>query len=657
MLYLKPVCRPLFIAARKSLWSLVSALSLAACVYLPAKAPSGSPLEQFNFPEAIYSSRSVKFSFPKNKALSRKYPSWTVRVHSWADDVLQDTPVVLEAGGKAESRISGGGYYILSARSGSLTHLRVVRSLPGWVTILPPLLAIFLALLFRQVVPALFFGVWVGTSLLFNLNPWTGLLRLLDTYLIRAMTDPDHVRIIVFSMTLGGMVGMITRSGGAAGLIDGLSRLAVSRRMGQVSTWLMGLLIFFDDYSNTLMVGHTMRPFTDKLKISREKLSFIVDSTAAPVASVVLISTWIGFELGLIGSAITELGLDINPYWLFIRSLPYNFYCWACLAFVLMVAWSGRDFGPMRRAEERTVNTGKVLDDRAQPLIDDEMVNLALKTDSPARWYNAIVPIGVMSVTLLIGLYVSGHAAVTANGKPATLYHIVGESDPFQVLLWAAFAGTFTCILMYLIQRILNLRQCIEAFLVGFKSLTLAMIILTLARVIQLVCGELETANYILTVSSGVLSPGWLPAVTFIIAAATSFATGTSWGTMAILTPLIIPLAYKLPMEAGLPASSVDLALMGTVGAVLSGSVFGDHCSPISDTTILSSMSCGADHVDHVRTQLPYAITIALAATLCGYLPAGMGLVSPFLSLLVSMILLWIFLRLFGRTLAGGAGK
>jgi len=650
MVYLKPVCRHVSAITRKSFVLPVLALSLALSSSIFAKTPPETSSVRFNFPKAIYSSTTLKLNLPEKKATEEEFPYWRVQVYRWAGDVPQDAPVVLAAGEKAEVNISGSGHYILSAHSGDRTHLRVVRSFPGWVSILPPLLAILLALVFRQVIPALFLGVWLGTSLLFELNTWTGLLRLLDTYLIRAMTDPDHMRIIVFSMTLGGMVGLITRSGGAAGLIEGLSRLAVSRRMGQVSTWLMGLLIFFDDYSNTLMVGNTMRPFTDKMKISREKLSFIVDSTAAPVASVALISTWIGFELGLIGNALTQLGIDENAYWLFIRSLPFNFYCWACLVFVLLVAWSGRDFGPMRRAEERTVKTGKLLEDSAQPLMDDEMSNLALKTDTPARWYNAIVPIVVMGLTLLVGLYKSGHSAVVDSGKQVTLYHIVGESDPFQVLLWAAFAGTFTCIFMYLIQRILNLRQCVEAFLVGFKSLTLAMIILTLARIIQLVCGELETANYILSISSGVLNPGFLPALTFIIAAATSFSTGTSWGSMAILIPLIIPLAYQLPLEAGLSSSAVELSLLATIGAVLSGTVFGDHCSPISDTTIMSSMSSGADHVDHVRTQLPYALTVALVATLFGYLPAGMGLVSPYLSLPACMILLWLTLRIFGRT-------
>ncbi|MBN2290636.1 MAG: Na+/H+ antiporter NhaC family protein [Candidatus Glassbacteria bacterium] len=649
MVFPETAYRSVFSTARRSVCSLVPVLSLAACVSALAKPPGDNFSAHFNFPRATYSSSTLRFNLPEKKAPERQTPAWTLQVYRWENDALQGEPLALGPGAIAEIGISGSGHYILEARSGDLTHLRVIRSFPGFVSILPPLLAIFLALVFRQVIPALFVGVWVGTSLLFNLNPWIGLLRLLDTYLVQAMTDPDHVRIIIFSMTLGGMVGLITRAGGAAGLIKGLSRLAVSRRMGQFSTWLMGLLIFFDDYSNTLMVGNTMRPFTDKLKISREKLSFIVDSTAAPVASVALISTWIGFELGLIGNSLAHLGLDRNAYWLFIKSLPYNFYSWACLVFVLMVAWSERDFGPMRRAEERAVKTGKLLEDNAQPLMDDEMTNLALKTNSPPHWYNAIIPIGVMSLTLLIGLYKSGHAAVTANGKPATLYYIVGESDPFQVLLWAAFAGTFTCIIMYLIQRILNLRECVEAFLIGFKSLTLAMIILTLARIIQLVCGELETANYILSVSSGVLNPGLLPALTFIIAAATSFSTGTSWGSMAILTPLIIPLAYQLPLEAGLPASAVELSLLGTVGAVLSGSVFGDHCSPISDTTIMSSMSCGADHVDHVRTQLPYALVVALAAVILGYLPAGMGLISPYLSLPACILLLWLILRIFGR--------
>ena len=450
-------------------------------------------------------------------------------------------------------------------------------------------------------------------------------------------------------MTLGGMVGLITRCGGAKGLVEILTRLAVSRRMSQVSTWLIGLLIFFDDYSNTLMVGNTMRPFTDKMRVSREKLSFIVDSTAAPIASVALISTWIGFELALLSSSISQLGLQENAYWLFLKALPYNFYSWACLIFVLMIVLSRRDFGPMYKAEMRTISTGEVLDSKAQPLIDEEMNRLHISSDAPARWYNAIIPIVVMSVVLIYGLYKSGLAELQSSGEEITLYNIIGAADPFQVLLWAAFAGVMASMGLILIQRILTLRQAVDAFLVGFKSLILAMVILTLARVIQIVCTELQTANYLLTVTRGLLTPGLLPTITFLIAAFTSFSTGTSWGTMAILMPLIIPLSYHLPIDAGLSAGSVELTMVGTVGAILSGAVFGDHCSPISDTPIMSSMSSGADHVDHVRTQLPYAALVALVSIFFGYLPAGMGLIHPILANLIMIFILWVILLAIGK--------
>ncbi|HLA38646.1 MAG TPA: Na+/H+ antiporter NhaC family protein, partial [Candidatus Glassbacteria bacterium] len=237
------------------------------------------------------------------------------------------------------------------------------------------------------------------------------------------------------------------------------------------------------------------------------------------------------------------------------------------------------------------------------------------------------------------------------SGGEITLYNVIGAADPFKVLLWAAFAGVFASLGLIFLQRLLNLRQAMEAFLVGAKSLVLAMVILTLARIIQIVCTELQTANYMLTITSGLLSPGFLPAITFVLASLTSFSTGTSWGTMAILMPLIIPLAYHLPIEAGLGPEALELTILGTVGAVLSGAVFGDHCSPISDTTIMSSMSSGADHIDHVRTQLPYAITVGLVSLFLGYLPAGMGWINPYLANILVVLVLWLGIRFFGTRL------
>lgn len=571
---------------------------------------------------------------------------WTVTVSADGGPSLS---ALTDSTGAIEVTPTVSGRYRVSAVRDGVGLETAIRVLPGFLTLLPPLVAILFALFFRQVLPALIVGIWFGTSLLAGIDPWTGFVRLIDTYLVRAMTDRDHVRILIFSMTLGGMVGLIARSGGATGLVERLSRLSVSRRMGQFSTWLLGLLIFFDDYSNTLLVGNTMRPFSDRLRISREKLAYIVDSTAAPVASVALISTWIGFELGLLGTSISELGLRENAYWLFLRSVPFSFYSIACILFVLMVVLSRRDFGPMLKAEKRALHTGEVLGARAQPLIDDEMTRLQDSSEAPPRWYNALVPIAAMSLVLIAGLYLSGVEALRETGLEKTAYNIIGAADPFQVLLWAAFSGTLTIIAMVMLQRIMNLRECVDAFIVGFRSLTIAMIILTLARVIQIICTELNTAEYLLAITRGFLSPGFLPAVTFLLAAATSFSTGTSWGTMAILMPLIIPLAYYLPIDAGLSPEMVDLTMVATIGSILSGAVFGDHCSPLSDTTIMSSMACGSDHVDHVRTQLPYALVVAAVTISLGYLPAAMGFIHPFISLFASVIALWGILRFVGR--------
>ncbi|MCE5272483.1 Na+/H+ antiporter NhaC family protein [bacterium] len=627
----------------------LSALLAAAFLAWAAPARAGSPegsAQRLELPVVSFADTPIAFSLDGSAGDSAGAAGWTVELKD-GQSVLASA--VTDSSGKATLTAPGSGRFTVSASRAGVHLESGLRVLPGFLTLLPPLVAIIFALMFRQVLPALFLGIWVGTSLLAGINPWTGLVRLIDTYFVQAMTDRDHVRIIVFSMTLGGMVGLIARSGGATGLVERFSRLAVSRRMGQVSTWLLGLLIFFDDYSNTLMVGNTMRPFTDKLRISREKLSYIVDSTSAPVACVALISTWIGFELGLLGTSISELGLDINAYWLFLRAVPFNFYSIVTIIFVLLVALTGRDFGPMRQAESRAFSTGEVLGPRAQPLVDDEMTRLQDSSDAPPRWYNAIVPIGVMSAVLLAGLYASGLHNAAAGGKAPTLYNVIGAADPFQVLLWAAFAGTFTAMAMSMAQRIMNLRECVDSFIIGFKSLTIAMIILTLARVIQIICTDLNTANYLLNISRGFLKPGFLPALTFVLGAAISFSTGTSWGTMAILMPLVVPLAHYLPLDAGLSPEVVDLTMVATVGAVLSGAVFGDHCSPISDTTIMSSMASGADHVDHVRTQLPYALVVGGVTTVIGYLPAAMGFIHPFVSILLSVAVLWALLRYVGR--------
>ena len=238
----------------------------------------------------------------------------------------------------------------------------------GWLTLLPPILAIAMALVFRQVVPALLAGIWVGAWIVFG-DPFSGLLRTIDKYVVESLADTDHTKIVLFTLLLGGMVGVISTSGGTRGLVNAIAPYATNSRRGQVVTWMLGMVVFFDDYANTLLVGNTMRPVTDRLRISREKLAYIVDSTAAPVAAIALVSTWIGYEISLIGQALEKIGSDAEPYAIFLQSLPYNFYPFLALVFGIMVATTLRDFGPMLKAERRAA-AGKIFGDKAAPLAD-----------------------------------------------------------------------------------------------------------------------------------------------------------------------------------------------------------------------------------------------------------------------------------------------
>lgn len=523
-----------------------------------------------------------------------------------------------------------------------------IRVIPGILSLLPPLFAIALAFIARQVLISLFCGIWLGAIFIYNYNPILGFLKTIDTYLINSLADSDHAAILIFSLTLGGMVGVISKAGGTQGIVEKLTKYAKSSKGGQLAAWAMGILIFFDDYANTLIVGNTMRPFTDRLKISREKLSYIVDSTAAPVASLAFISTWIGFQVGLIDQAFESINLTHNAYNIFLQSIPYATYSILALIFVFLIAITLRDFGPMYTAESRAAATGKVLRDHAQPITDSSTLDMIADEKTPLRWFNALIPIMIVILVTLVGLYWSGSESLGEAAKKATLGTIFGAADSFSVLMWAAFSGLLSTFILTLSQRILSLNSTIEAAINGYKSMMLAAMILILAWAIGDICKHLHTADYVIALSKGILSPHLVPFVTFMVAAFISFSTGTSWATMAILTPIVVPIAHHLPVEAGLSPYLSHEILIGTVGAVLSGSVLGDHCSPISDTTILSSMASAADHVDHVRTQLPYAILVGLVACLAGYLPNGWGL-NTYVALGIGVLILVGIVLLLGK--------
>jgi len=430
----------------------------------------------------------------------------------------------------------------------------------------------------------------------------------------------------------------MSRSGGTHGVVKALEPYATTPRRAQVVTWLMGVAIFFDDYSNTLIVGNTMRPVTDRHRVSREKLAYLVDSTAAPVACVALVSTWIGYQVSLVGDALEKAGSDLNPFAVFLRSIPFAFYPIFALVVTFTIAVSGRDWGPMLAAERRA-RAGELMAAASQPLADYESTGLAPDDDTPRRWWNAAVPVLLVILTTFAGLYVTGRESLLADGAATfSMSDIIGASDPFTVLLWASLVGLTVSIVLAVGQRALTVRESLEAMVNGFKSMLMAFVVLTLAWSLGQVCTDLATAAYIKGAVGPHVPPGLLPVAIFLVAAAVSFSTGTSWGTMAILTPLAVPLILA-------EAPGDTMILEATVAAILGGSVFGDHCSPISDTTILSSMASSCDHVDHVRTQLPYALFGAGLAIVVGYLPDAFGAVSPWILLAVGTVLIVLWSR------------
>ena len=557
-------------------------------------------------------------------------------------------------------RLSGGEQLPLRVQVGGSAGTVTRRLLPGWTSLLPPAVAVILALVLREVVISLFIGVWMGAFLWSGLDPFGSLFRTVDTFALPAVADADHAAIIIFSLLIGGMVGVIGRNGGTFGIVERLAPYATTPRRGMLATYVQGLAIFFDDYANTLIVGNTMRPVTDRLRVSREKLAYIVDSTSAPVASIMFVSTWVGYEISLIADGLRAASASVaathptlsqelaqaNAFNVFIDTIPFRFYPLLALVFVLMVIWTRRDFGPMHQAEVRAASGGGLHREGAALLADTSGGALDPPEGAPLRWWNAGLPVLTVVGGVVIGLYSSGLAALGPGEY--TLREIFGEANSFHVLLWASLLGCIVALLLTVAQRILTVQETMDALLSGVRAMMLAMVILVLAWSLQGVTEVLGTAAYLSAVVAGNVPVHLLPVIVFAVAAAISFATGTSWGTMAILLPLVIPLGAAMTVESDFAAGGHYTILLGVISSVLAGSIFGDHCSPISDTTVLSSMASACDHMDHVRTQLPYALVVAAAGMLLGDIPTAYGL-SPWLSLAAGSVVLYAVLRIFGK--------
>ena len=549
----------------------------------------------------------------------------------------------------------------LEVRVGEVTETVQPHYAPAWYSVVPPLVAILLALIFREVLAALFAGVWLGALAVAGFNPLAATWRTVDTFVVPALADDSgQTQIVVFSLLLGGMVGIIARNGGTLGIVEAVSPVATSPRRGKLATWLAGLTIFFDDYANTLIVGTTMRPITDRLRISREKLAYLVDSTAAPVAAIVPISTWVGYEISLIDQGLqlaAEQNAATNPelaaslasssaFTVFLTTIPYLFYPLLALVFVGLVCFTNRDLGEMATAERRAAR-GKGLTRPGSMPVTDTTDSLLQPADGvPRRWWNAALPVITVVLTVLAGLYLSGRA-VTGPGAP--LMDVLGEADPYATLLWGSLAGCMVAMVLSLSQRILTLQETLSSLVAGMKAMMTAMLVLILAWSLGAITGEIGTAAFLAQILGDSVPFQLIPVLVFVTAAAMAFATGTSWATMAILIPLVIPLTITLGGGVGFDGGTGQVVLLGATASVLAGAIFGDHCSPISDTTVLSSTASGCDHIDHVRTQLPYALLVGVVGMALGNIGTAYGL-PPWLALLLGVAVLWGALRFWGTS-------
>lgn len=543
----------------------------------------------------------------------------------------------------------------IQVKSKDFIYEKKIRLIPLWLSILPPLIAIALALLIKEVVSALLLGLFSGCLIIY-LNIYDGIsgwlfafMRMLDKYVLESLNNSGHLSIICFSMMIGGMVAIISKNGGMQGVVNRISKHATTARSGQLATWFLGIAIFFDDYANTLIVGNTMRPITDKFKISREKLAYLVDSTAAPIASIAFVTTWIGAELGYIESGINKInGLNEGVYSLFISSLAYSFYPIFALLFMLFLILKGKDFGPMLKAERKSKQSAlEEIDTRIE-----EIEEFSAKANIQHNSIDAILPILIVILGTLAGLLFTGWDANVWNDSTLSfsnkLSSIIGQADSYQALLWSSAAGLITAIKLSVLKRKLNLNESMDAAFSGFKTMLPAIIILILAWSLAHVIEDLHTADFLTSLMSENISAEFVPAITFVLAALVAFSTGSSWGTMAILYPLMLPAAWKISESCGLDYEQSLAIFHNVVSCVLAGSVLGDHCSPISDTTILSSLASNCNHINHVKTQMPYALVVGLTALLFGTIPAAFGTPS-WLCLICGLTILYLVIHFLGQ--------
>ncbi len=453
---------------------------------------------------------------------------------------------------------------------------------PTWLSLLPPFIAIATALLTRQVVISLFSGIWLGWIILDGGNPVLGLRDALES-MIAVFADRGNVLILIFSAQIGSFIALTQRSGGVEGFVNWITGRGYvkTKRGAQLLPSFIGLGLFLESNLTCLISGAVARPLFDRFRLSREKLAYLCDSTAAPVCVLFPFNAYGAVIIGILASQNIS-----DPLSLFVSSIPFNFYAVLAIALTFTVAATGKDWGPMKKAETRARETGQVMRDGAEPLVSDEVLSLPTKPGVTPRARNMLVPTLVLLSMVFWGLTITGGDGSTA-------------------IFWAMTLAVVTACVMYVVQKIFTVNEAIDITMRGIGGLIPVIVLIVLAFSLGETSRELEAGRYMASLTEGFVNPILLPALLFLMSAVMAFSTGTSWGTFAIMLPIGIPMGE---------ARGIDLRPI--IGAVIGGSIFGDPCSPISDTTIVASLAAGSDHIDHVNTQLPYALAVAAVATI-----------------------------------------
>ncbi len=514
----------------------------------------------------------------------------------------------------------------------------------GIISLLPAVIAIGLAIGTRQVVISLLIGVFAGALVIDNGNIVTAFMDTFATYVTGAITNAGHASILIFTLTIAGMVSILNLTGGTSAIATSFSKKVESSRGAQVITSLVGCLVFFDDYANILIVGPTMQPLCDKLRVSREKLTYIVHTTAGIVSGIAIMTTWIGFEIGLVTDAFNNMGYEnVNGFMMIVKNIPYMFYNIMAIVISFAVALMMRDFGPMYHAE-RAARLGTPVNPVKKPAAEAAS---EIEIGKNGKVWYALVPILTMVLTIFFGIWYSGAKSLGSDVDPFTLSGFrdcIGEADPMPPIVWAAMLATLVATIIAKAFVKIPVKKVYQTWLSGFLGLCEVGIVIVIAWSLGNVITDLHTADYLISVVSDGVPVAIFPACIFLISCIISFCSGTSWGTMPIVFPIAIPLVAAFVQD---PANSH--LVIATIAAVLSGSTFGDQTSPISDSSILSSATSGCDVISHVKTQIPYALVPAGVALL-SYLIIGFTGISALLPLIAGAIIVLLIVRFVGKS-------